>query len=224
MDTQTTPSSSPGSVNASRWGAATWIVFLAVTLVCTATEAQSRAGGTRRSGTRLIGPCGGDQLDGVCPSACSNSPFEPWFDADCMSCEQFDRPEPKPACKTHGQRCEIHEAIVRMGAMIATGEYDESVMREVVFAYWNGAAWILEQHWGASALDGYVVYSVVRAAIEFREDLARHPATMIAMQCMLRDHASRGMPTTVDNGERFFHGGEKTWNSWSEGRIGSDAP
>ena len=104
--------------------------------------------------------------------------------------------------------------------MIESGRYENSAALGVILAYWDHTAWNLSTHWGASALDGYVVYSVVRTAFEFEADLKHHPTTKMAMECMLRDHADRGVPTTRNNGDRWFHGPAHDWNSWSEDYMG----
>lgn len=169
---------------------------------------------------RVPAACGGSILDGVCLDGCSGSPLEPDFDADCFSCGEFHRPEPKPACQVAGEPCEIHAAITRLGAMMESRSYDDSVVLSVTLAYWDDRAWDLSTNWGASALDGYVAYSVVRAALAFADDIGQHPTTTKAIECMLRDHAERGIPTTPNNGERWLHGGVGAWNSWSEDYMG----
>ena len=165
-------------------------------------------------------PCGGDFLDGVCSDLCSGSPLEPDYDADCFSCGEFGSPEPKPACSAVGEPCEIHAGINRLGAMMESGVYDDSEMQGVTLAYWDSRAWDLSTNWGASALDGYVAYSVVRTALAFSAEITQHPSTIKAIECMLRDHADRGIPTTAQNGERWMHGPTNAWNSWSEDYMG----
>ena len=174
-----------------------------------------------RPAGRLAAGCGGDQIDGVCRSRsgvmqCSDDPLSVNFDADCFSVDALVSPEPAAACTTEGERCEIHEAIDRMGVMYQSGVYDNRVILEVVLAYWDGKYWNLSDRWGAHGLDGYVVYAVARNALRYRDDMERHPTTVQVFERMLRDHAGRGLPTTVDNGERWFHGGERPWNTWSE--------
>ena len=226
MDTHTTHRRSPASATQAssftrtRRGTVVLLALMVAMWGISASAQTVRGGDDRQSSIRQRGICGGDQLDGVCSAECSNNSFDARFDADCLSCAQFEAPQPKPACRTPGQPCEIHEGIIRMGSMVESAVYDDSVMRGIVLAYWDGSAWDLTQHWGASALDGYVVYSVVRTAIEFRADIDNHPTTKMAMECMLRDHSSRGIPTTTRNGTRWFHGGNKDWNSWSEDFMG----
>jgi len=156
----------------------------------------------------------------MCDSSCSGDPLTAFYDADCFSCELFTPPEPKRACKTHGEPCEIHEGIDRLGSMVESGRYDERIMREVVMAYWDESAWDLSVNWGASSLDGYVVYAMVRTAFEFGPALDDHPTTRLAMECVLRDHADRGIPKSASNGKRRFHGPLDPWNTWSEDYMG----
>ena len=226
MDTQHARSSSPAAALVdSRWTktqfAAHFLVILTLIAWSAMVAAQSPpTAGPRSSGNRQRGLCGGDSLDGICAAPCSGDPFNGRYDADCFSCGQLPSPQPKHACRTPDQPCEIHEGIIKMGAMVESASYDDAVMRGTVFAYWDGSSWDLTQHWGASALDGYVVYSVVRAALEFRTEIEDRPTTRMALECMLRDHASREVPTRSNNGSRWFHGGKNEWNSWSEDFMG----
>lgn len=175
-----------------------------------------------RRATRRIGDaCGGDTLDGVCAARvsgalCSGDPASPLYDADCFTGELLQSPEPEAACRFKGEQCEIHQAIIRMGSMYESQAYDNDVMLGVILAYWDAKYWHLPDRWGAHGLDGYVVYAVVRCAIRFRQEMEMHPTTRLALEYMLKDHADRGLPTTVDNGERWFHGGMQGWNTWSE--------
>jgi hypothetical protein len=190
----------------------------AMSLIPSAAEAQGSR--TRRPAGRVGVACGGDALDGLCPSRCSADPAHPGFDADCFSCDALPSPEPTTACKNRQQPCEIHEGVNRMGAMFESGEYDDAAMRDVILAYWDGGYWELPVSWGAHGLDGFVVYAIVRTAMKYHEEMESHPTTGMALECMLRDHADRGLPTTVRNGERWFHGGAEEWNSWSEDYMG----
>jgi hypothetical protein len=104
--------------------------------------------------------------------------------------------------------------------MYESGVYDSNLMAGVILSYWDSEYWDLADRWGAHALDGYVVYAIVRNALKFHQEVEARPTTQIALEHMLRDHADRGLPTTVDNGERWFHGGEGRWNSWSEDYMG----
>jgi hypothetical protein len=103
-----------------------------------------------------------------------------------------------------------------MGAMYAAGRYDSETMVQVLLGYWDASYWDLESSWGAHGLDGYVVYAVVRSALKYHEELRSDPFTVMLLEQMLRDHADRGLPTTIDNGERWFHEGSGEWNTWSE--------
>lgn len=186
-----------------------------------AVEAQRRVLQTRQPSRRLVIGCGGDRLDGRCGFSarnvqCSSDPGATDFDADCFSLNSLESPEPDAACAPNTEPCEIHEAIDRMGLMFESGVYDNKVMAGVVLSYWDSAYWDLPDRWGAHGLDGYVVYAVVRNALKFHQEIEAHPTTRAALEQMLRDHADRGLPTTVGNGERWFHGGEARWNSWSE--------
>jgi len=227
MDTHTTLHRSPAStttvdrLDATAGRGALLLLTLAATAWATWAPAQTTSEMRPRPAERRpVVTCGGDQLDGVCAAWCSGNPLERLYDADCFSCDQLTPPEPKRACMTPDEPCEIHEGIARLGMMVASGRYDDRLMRDTVLAYWDASAWDLSVHWGASSLDGFVVYSVVRAALEFEPLLENHPTTRMAMACMLRDHADRGVPTTADNGRRMFHGGATAWNSWSEDYIG----
>lgn len=227
MDTHTTlHRSSASTTTVARVDAAVArgaLLLLTLTLVAWARSAPAQmypGVRPREVGRRPVPTCGGDQLDGVCAGWCSGSPLEPLYDADCFSCDQLTPPEPKRACMTLDEPCEIHEGITRLGMMVASGRYDDRLMQDTVLAYWDAGAWDLSVNWGASSLDGFVVYSVVRTALEFEPLLRNHPTTRMAMACMLRDHADRGVPTTADNGQRSFHGGPTAWNTWSEDYIG----
>jgi hypothetical protein len=123
---------------------------------------------------------------------------------------------PAPACGDKNLPCEIHEAINRMGSMFETGSYENRTFLEVTLSYWDGRFWDLDSRWGAHGLDGYVVYAIARTALKFRGELSGHPATVRLFERMLRDHADRGLPTTLDDGDRWFHCGENRWNTWSE--------
>jgi hypothetical protein len=61
---------------------------------------------------------------------------------------------------------------------------------------------------------------MVRTALRFHRELEANPTARRAMECVLRDHAGRGIPTEVDNDQRWFHGGVAAWNSWSEDYMG----
>ena len=226
MDTRSTPHRSPASTSTVAAGRAIRrgvILFLIAgcTTWAVSTDAQTAPDRRSRRGiARANAVCGGDTLDGVCSDSCSGRPWETNYDADCFSCDQFVSPEPKRACRTPGEPCEIHEGISRLGEMVESGAYDDSLMRGVVLAYWDEAAWDLSTHWGASSLDGYVVYAVVRSALEYESEVAQRPTTMMALECALRDHADRGLPTMKNNGERWFHGAPTDWNSWSEDYMG----
>ena len=197
MDTQHTQNRSPAAIlenthRPSTHRGALCLAILTITLWTQATAAQSPShSGVRSSGGRHQGICGGDVLDGICPGPCSSNPFAERYDADCFSCGQFDSPSPKRACRTPGQPCEIHEGIIKMGAMVESAAYDDAVMQRTILAYWDGASWDLSQNWGASALDGYVVYSIARAALEFRSEVESRPTTRMALECMLRDRIPR---------------------------------
>jgi hypothetical protein len=65
-----------------------------------------------------------------------------------------------------------------------------------------------------------MAYSVARTALAFSAEITQHPTTIKAIECMLRDHADRGIPTTAQNGERWMHGPTNAWNSWSEDYMG----
>lgn len=147
---------------------------------------------------------------------CSGDPASILYDADCFPGETLQSPEPDAACRLRGEPCEIHEAINRMGSMYESQAYDNDEMLGVILAYWDAKYWDLSDRWGAHGLDGYVVYSIVRCAIKFRQEIEMHPTTRLALEYMLRDHGDRGLPTTVENSERWFHGGETVWNTWSE--------
>lgn len=184
-------------------------------------EAEDRSKRIRRPGRRVAVRCGGDQMDGICGSPltglqCSADPLADQFDADCFSVNQLESPTPAAACETRNQPCEIHEAINRMGTMYRSDVYDNREMLEVILSYWDARYWDLETRWGAHGLDGYVVYSVTRNALKYRHEVQQFPTTVLLLEHLLRDHADRGLPTTADNGERWFHGGEKEWNTWSE--------
>jgi len=206
----------------SGWQAIT-TAFFALVLVTHSTSlfAQTGASRQRRPLTRQVAGCGGDRLDAVCRTslggvACSADPAAPTYDADCFSADYFESPKPAAACEPKSEPCEIHEAINRMGFMFESQIYDNELMSGVILSYWDSAYWDLPDRWGAHGLDGYVVYAVVRNALKFHRELQSHPTTRMALEHLLRDHADRGLPTTIDNGERWFHGGEKTWNTWSE--------
>ncbi len=201
-----------------RTGADLWTATLAAALALWAAVAPAQDAPTlpRLSAGRPEVRCGGDALDGACATGCSGHPLDGRYDADCFSCDVFASPSPAPACQSGAATCEIHLGIDRMGAMVESGEYRDDVMRQVVLGYWDKAAWDLPDRWGAHGLDGYVVYAVVWTALKYRSELDGHPTTRMAMECMLRDHAGRGLPTRLDNGERWFHGEVDEWNSWSE--------
>jgi hypothetical protein len=226
MDTHTTSRRSPASTWTSLIaGSAARGALLLSTVAALAwtpwAGAQTLGGLHRRTvDARHHARCGGDALDGACPASCSGDPLDGSYDADCFSCDLFTPPEPKPACAVPDEPCEIHEGINRLGALVESGVYDDRILREVALAYWDSEAWDLSTNWGGSALDGYVAYSVVRAGLEFRQELARHPTTRLAMECALRDHAGRGIPVTAHNGTRRFHGPRSSWNTWSEDYMG----
>ena len=209
--------------NGSSNGSTAWhIVFALVLLSHTVSLfAQTTATRTRQPSSRQAIGCGGDRLDGACGTGfdgvmCSADPAAVHYDADCFSEDFFSSPEPAAACEPKSEPCEIHEAINRMGFLFESQVYDNEVMAGVVLSYWDSAYWDLPDRWGAHGLDGYVVYSIVRNALRYHEEIQSHPTTRMALEYLLRDHAGRGLPTTVDNGRRWFHGGEKYWNTWSE--------
>ncbi len=212
MDAHTTPCRPPAAVTVARRAGA---ALLLATLWASGWAPPAAA----QSGPDAVVRRPDGRVDGVCGASCSADPFEPAYDADCFSCDVLEPPAPKRACAGAGP-CEIHEGIVRMGAMVEAGRYDDRTMREVVLAYWRGSAWDVAASWGASALDGYVAYAVVRAALRFDAELDRHPTTRMATACMLRDHAGRGVPTEAGTGRRRFHGAADPWNSWSEDFMG----
>jgi len=218
---RTSSAAAPGTTTraaTNRWTVALTAGFILWAVVAPAQPDSSPA--PRRSAGRSAVRCGGDSLDDLCPTGCSGSPLDRRYDADCFSCDVFASPSPAPACQSGAATCEVHLGIDQMGAMFESGAYRDDVMREVVLAYWDSAAWDLPDRWGAHGLDGYVVYAVVRTALRFRGELEGHPTTRMALECMLHDHGSRGLPTTADNSERWFHGGVSPWNSWSEDYMG----
>ena len=226
MDTHSTPRRPPASTSNHPSSAAVArgaLLLLTVSALAgpSSAAAQGPPGPLHRPVDRRPLPwCNAEALDGVCDASCSGDPFDADFDADCFSCDQLAPPSPKPACAIPGEPCEIHEAINRLGSMVERGTYDDRVMREIVMAYWSSSAWDLSVNWGASALDGYVVYAMARTALEFKGDLDEHPTTRMAIECVLRDHAGRGVPVSASGSERRFHGAGNAWNTWSEDYMG----
>ena len=179
----------------------------------------------RRPGGRLENDCGGDRIDGICgitldERQCSGDPADATYDADCFSCSAMESPTPEEVCRPKDEPCEMNEVINSMGALFESQEFDADAMLRVILAYWDSAYWNLPDRWGAHALDGYMVYAIVRNALKYHRELESLPTTKMALECMLRDHANRGLPTEAGNPERWFHGGERNWNSWSEDYMG----
>jgi len=211
-----------GTVALRGWIVASWVfcVLILGSLPVTGLSEFERPW-FRRVARRVGVPCGGDALNGFCAAResgaiCSGDPASPLYDADCFTGETLRSPKPDAACRLKGEPCEIHVAINRMGSMYESQAYDNDVMLGVILAYWDAKYWDLSDRWGAHGLDGYVVYAIVRCAMRFHQEIEIRPTTRLALEYMLRDHADRGLPTTVDNGERWFHGGENAWNTWSE--------
>ena len=116
---------------------------------------------------------------------CSGDPASILYDADCFPGETLQSPEPDAACRLRGEPCEIHQAINRMGSMYESQTYDNDEMLGVILAYWDAKYWDLSDRWGAHGLDGYVVYSIVRCAIKFRQEIEMHPTTRMALEPFL---------------------------------------
>ena len=211
-----------GTVDLRGWMVASWACYFFLLGFLPVTGfAESERPLFRRPTRRAGVACGGDTLNGVCAARvsgamCSGDPASILYDADCFPGETLQSPEPDAACRLRGEPCEIHQAINRMGSMYESQTYDNDEMLGVILAYWDAKYWDLSDRWGAHGLDGYVVYSIVRCAIKFRQEIEMHPTTRLALEYMLRDHGDRGLPTTVENSERWFHGGETVWNTWSE--------